>query len=68
MGDSVEDLVSDLASDIGEIVALLRELTDDAIPDAVEDPDLSAKMIAYTCQPGTYKHLLAAIRTPRPSP
>jgi hypothetical protein len=53
-------------------------LTAEVIPDAVEESDRSAKLIGYTYQPGTYKHLIAAIaphsghvnlmlrRTPRP--
>lgn len=61
MGDDAEDLVRGLDTGVGEIVALVRELAADAIPEAVEEPDPSARLIGYTYEPGTYKHLVAAI-------
>lgn len=58
---SVEALIADVDSDLRGIVEQLRELVRRLLPDAIEEPDPSAKLIGYTYQPGTYKGLIAAI-------
>lgn len=57
----VADLFDELVAPTRQIVDLLRELVVEVLPEAIEEPDLSAKLLAYTYQPGTYKHLIAAI-------
>lgn len=61
MGNGVTNLVEALDPPVREIVDRLRELAAETIPEAVEEPDLSATLIGYTYKPGTYKHLVAAI-------
>lgn len=61
MGNGVDDLIKGLDAPIRKIVDRLRELVSEVIPDAIEEPDLSAKLIGYTYKPGTYKHLISAI-------
>ncbi|MFF9013383.1 hypothetical protein ACF09C_10515 [Streptomyces sp. NPDC014870] len=47
------------------IVALVarraREVVNEAVPDAAEDVDVSARMLGFTFAPGTYKGLFAGL-------
>lgn len=62
-GDStdVDKLIAGASAPVREVIATLRSTLRRLLPDAVEEPDPSAKLIAYTYQPGTYKGLVVAI-------
>lgn len=57
----VDALVASAGGEVRSIVDRLREVISRHLPDAVEEPDPSAKLIGYTYQPGTYKGLVVAI-------
>ena len=57
----VEELVAGVDVGVREIVERLREVVRGAVPDALEEPDPSARLIGYTFQPGTYKGLIVAV-------
>lgn len=57
----VEALLAGVDAGVREIVDRLRDLVRRVVPEAVEEPDPSAKLIGYTYQPATYKGLVVAI-------
>lgn len=59
--DEIAALLAPYDAPIVALAGRLRDLLKEAIPDAVEEPDPSAKLIGYTFRPGTYKGLVAAI-------
>lgn len=60
-GSDVEALIANADTGVRETAERLREVVRRSVPDAVEEPDSSAKLIGYTYQPGTYKGLIVAI-------
>jgi hypothetical protein len=59
--DEVAALLEPYDAPIVALTGRLRDFLKEAMPDAIEEPDTSAKLIGYTFRPGTYKGLVAAI-------
>lgn len=59
--DEVADLLAPYSAGVRALALELRALVRDAVPDAAEELDPSAKLIAFTFIPGTYKGLFVAI-------
>lgn len=63
--NDIDTLLAGLDEPLLDVVQRLREVLGQWLPDAVEEPDLSARLIGFTYQPGTYKGLLVAIQLQR---
>lgn len=59
--EQVEGIVAGASPALRPVVDELRRVITEVIPDAIEEPDPSANLVAYTFQPGTYKGLIVAI-------
>ncbi|MFE5308441.1 DUF1801 domain-containing protein [Isoptericola sp. NPDC056605] len=59
--DDVAAVLEGLAPPVLAVTARLRSLVAEALPDAVEEPDPSARLLGYTYRPGTYVGLIAAV-------
>ena len=57
----VEVLVADADERVAAIFVRLRALVGRLVPDAVEEPDPSARLLGFSFQPGTYKGLIVGI-------
>lgn len=54
-------MLAECGSEVGELTVAARALMAEVLPYAAEEIDVSARLIAYTHQPGTYRGLIAAI-------
>ncbi|MGP3956264.1 DUF1801 domain-containing protein [Nonomuraea sp. 3N208] len=61
MGDPVDQLLESCSPAVRALALAAQALIEEAVPDAVVEVDPSARLIAYTFQPGTYKGLVTAI-------
>lgn len=61
MDDQIAALLADCSPEVRELATATRALVREVLHDAQEEVDTSARLIAYTYQPGTYKGLAAAI-------
>lgn len=59
--EDVADLLAPYSAEVRALALELRALIRDVVPEAAEELDPSAKLIAFTFIPGTYKGLFAAI-------
>lgn len=59
------DLLKEFPAPVRETAKALRALVREVLPAASEELDPSAKLIAYTFLPGTYKGLVVAIAPQR---
>ena len=59
--DAVVDLLAPYSPEVRELAMELRAVVQSLVPDATEELDPSAGLIAFTFQPGTYKGLFVAI-------
>jgi hypothetical protein len=61
VSDDVAALLEGVTSGLQDTFERLRDVVRAAIPDAVEEVDLTARLLGYTDQPGTYRGLIVAI-------
>ncbi|MFI6742541.1 hypothetical protein ACIBI9_57400 [Nonomuraea sp. NPDC050451] len=61
MDERVERLLAGCAPAVRELAVAAGALIEEVAPDAVVEVDPSARLIAYTFQPGTYRGVVAAI-------
>ena len=59
--DDVAAVLDSLAPPVRAVTERLRALVAEVLPDAVEEPDPTARLIGYTYRPGTYVGLVAAV-------
>lgn len=59
--DQRDDLLSSFTPNVRQIALDLRAMILEVVPDAIEEVDPSAKLIAFTFIPGTYRGLFVAI-------
>jgi hypothetical protein len=59
--DEVAELLAPWSYEVRQLALELRALVERLVPDATEELDPSAGLIAFTFQPGTYKGLFVAI-------
>ena len=59
--EEVTQLLAPCTPEVREVALRLRTLVSDVVPDATEELDHPARLIAYTFIPGTYKGLFVAI-------
>ncbi|MFD6136123.1 DUF1801 domain-containing protein [Isoptericola sp. NPDC056618] len=57
----VAAVLDGLAPPVRAVTERLRALVAEVLPDAVEEPDPSARLLGYTYRPGTYVGLVAAV-------
>lgn len=57
----IADLLAPCSPDVRQIALDLCALVRDVVPDATEEVDPSAKLVAFTFIPGTYKGLFVAV-------
>ncbi|HSK90092.1 MAG TPA: DUF1801 domain-containing protein [Euzebyales bacterium] len=57
----IADLLAPFSPDVRQIALDLCALVRDVVPDATEEVDPSARLVAFTFIPGTYKGLFAAV-------
>ena len=63
--DAVTDLLATYDPSIRDLARRASALVREVLPDAVEELDTSAKLIAYSYLPGTYKGLILAVAPQR---
>ncbi|WAL97552.1 hypothetical protein [Streptomyces sp. Je 1-369] len=56
-----EELLGAAGDEVARTARQARVVADEAIPDAVEEFDAAARMLAFTFAPGTYKGLIAGV-------
>jgi hypothetical protein len=61
VNDQAAELLATCDPGVAELARAACVLIHEAVPDAVEEVDASAKLIGYTFLPGTYKGLFAGI-------
>jgi hypothetical protein len=59
--EQLEELLGTFPVEVRQLALRVRTLVRDAVPDAAEELDPSAKLIGFTFQPGTYKGMFAAV-------
>ncbi|MGI5287201.1 DUF1801 domain-containing protein [Nonomuraea polychroma] len=61
MADQVEPVLASCNSAVRELAVAALALIEKVVPDAVVEVDPSARLIAFSFQPGTYNGLVTAI-------
>ncbi|MGW8887220.1 DUF1801 domain-containing protein [Streptomyces sp. NPDC055749] len=56
-----ETLLDAAGAEVAAIARRAREVVREAVPDAVEEVDVSARLLAFTFAPGTYKGIAAGL-------